>query len=586
LNRLIKIFLTIVFLLGVVLTFRASLTVSDSLKKQLDETHNASKRIEVLVQLAKHYLKSEPDSSIFYAQEALNLSKKSAYQNKLGDIYGLLGDVYVMNDRLSLAEKYYDSCLFFLERDKNISGVAGVLTVLGNINVVLDNTSEALQYYLRALKISSDNKILNRLPYLHLNIGTIQFSANNIIEAQNYYTKALDGFEAVNDSINIARVLSSIGSTYSELNNFELANDYYKKALAIFQKLNSAADIAGMYYNMAILEKKQDLFTEALKYLELSKKNIKEIDYTYAGPRLNISSQVEVELGENYLLLNKLKKAKPHLLKGYTIASENKFLFDTRNASMNLSRLYEQMGIHDSALYFHKIYQEVAEKLINVENIKKLATIEARLKYEQLEKDQELALLAEKENQNRKTRIFVVVIIILILLAAVLMLFLKLGRNRVKRIKLEQTTLQKELEIRNKELTTNVLYQLKKNELILNIIQKLSQSVSKLEPENKKVIEEIIRQLETDSGDEVWKEFEVRFQQVHIDFYKSLTKQFPDLSSNELRLCAFLRLNMNTKDISAITYQSVNSIDVARSRLRNKFNLSKEESLTAFLSRF
>jgi hypothetical protein len=284
--------------------------------------------------------------------------------------------------------------------------------------------------------------------------------------------------------------------------------------------------------------------------------------------------------------LGLLKNAKKHLLKGYDIASKNGFLNDTENASKELAKLYEQLGLFDSALYYHKIYKEKSESLINVENIKKLASLEAQNKYEQLEIKKEIRRKEEQEAQKRKNTLYIIVIIILLLFAAVLILLLKLGRNHVKRVQLEQDSLQKELEVRNKELTTHVLYQLKKNELILNIIKKLSQSVSKLKPENKKVIEDIIRQLETDSGDEVWKEFEVRFQQVHTGFYKDLTKKFPDLSSNELRLCAFLRLNMNTKDISAITYQSVNSIDVARSRLRQKIGLSKEESLSAYLSKF
>ena len=103
-------------------------------------------------------------------------------------------------------------------------------------------------------------------------------------------------------------------------------------------------------------------------------------------------------------------------------------------------------------------------------------------------------------------------------------------------------------------------------------------------PENKKVIEGVIQELNMDSGEEVWKEFEIRFQQVHNDFYKNLVNKYPDLTPNELKLSAFLKLNMNTKDIASITYQSTNSIDVARSRLRHKFGISKEENLVSFLS--
>ena len=68
------------------------------------------------------------------------------------------------------------------------------------------------------------------------------------------------------------------------------------------------------------------------------------------------------------------------------------------------------------------------------------------------------------------------------------------------------------------------------------------------------------------------------------DFYKALNKKFPDLTNNERKLCAFLRLNMSTKEISAITFQSVHSITIARSRLRKKLNITHSDiSLTDFL---
>ena len=83
---------------------------------------------------------------------------------------------------------------------------------------------------------------------------------------------------------------------------------------------------------------------------------------------------------------------------------------------------------------------------------------------------------------------------------------------------------------------------------------------------------------------DVWTEFETYFTKVHPDFYKKLSQQFPDLTPNEKKLCAFLKLNLSTKEISAITYQSVNSIMVSRTRLRKKLNIQGEETnLTNFL---
>ena len=71
--------------------------------------------------------------------------------------------------------------------------------------------------------------------------------------------------------------------------------------------------------------------------------------------------------------------------------------------------------------------------------------------------------------------------------------------------------------------------------------------------------------------------------EVHRDFREKLTSRYPKLTSNERKLCAFVLMNMSTKDISSITYQSPQSIKIARYRLRKKLGMERHENLNAFL---
>jgi DNA-binding CsgD family transcriptional regulator len=102
--------------------------------------------------------------------------------------------------------------------------------------------------------------------------------------------------------------------------------------------------------------------------------------------------------------------------------------------------------------------------------------------------------------------------------------------------------------------------------------------------ENRKVVEDVITELESASRGDTWKEFELRFKEVHSDFYKKLNELYPNLTPSELKLCAFLRLNMSSKDIAAITFLSINGINIARHRLRKKLNIDQDENLITFLS--
>ncbi len=139
--------------------------------------------------------------------------------------------------------------------------------------------------------------------------------------------------------------------------------------------------------------------------------------------------------------------------------------------------------------------------------------------------------------------------------------------------------------MRNKELTTHVMSMIRKNELIRQIAEVLSQSKLNLDDKNRNFINSIIKDLNNIQDESVWEEFEVRYQNVHNEFYDKLQKISPNLSTNERRLCAFLRLNMTTKEISSITGQTLRSIEVARTRLRKKLQLTNSEmSLTEFLT--
>ena len=99
-------------------------------------------------------------------------------------------------------------------------------------------------------------------------------------------------------------------------------------------------------------------------------------------------------------------------------------------------------------------------------------------------------------------------------------------------------------------------------------------------------VSDIIKEMDANMSKESWEEFEFRFNDVHNEFYDNLIKDFPDLTPNELKLCAFLKLNMTSKDIATITYQTNHSITVARHRLRIKLGLERDDNLISFLSKY
>jgi len=147
----------------------------------------------------------------------------------------------------------------------------------------------------------------------------------------------------------------------------------------------------------------------------------------------------------------------------------------------------------------------------------------------------------------------------------------------------DKAILQAELEYQRKQLTIGTLNILKQGQLLQSVIEDVNRLLICTNDEGKKIIHSLISKLNDKSGESVWSEFEVCFENVHSDFYPRLIERIPDISSREKRLCAFLKMNMSTKEIASITFQSQNAIDVAKHRLRKKLGVNSDEDFVNFL---
>lgn len=102
---------------------------------------------------------------------------------------------------------------------------------------------------------------------------------------------------------------------------------------------------------------------------------------------------------------------------------------------------------------------------------------------------------------------------------------------------------------------------------------------------NKSVLVRILRDIDEQLDEhQMWQDFIAQFDAIHGNFISKLAREYPTLTPTELRLCAFLRLPMPSKDIATLYHCSVRSIEKHRERMRKKFGLKHNESLTTFLA--
>jgi DNA-binding CsgD family transcriptional regulator len=148
-------------------------------------------------------------------------------------------------------------------------------------------------------------------------------------------------------------------------------------------------------------------------------------------------------------------------------------------------------------------------------------------------------------------------------------------KNKEEMMRLRNSNLQESVESKNRELAAATMATIKNNKFLQQIIDDLK-SLKSINEINSVLIT-IKRNL--DKGDD-WKFFEDAFNNADQNFLKNLKKLHPNLTRNDLKLCAYLRLNLSTKEIAPLFGISVRSVEIKRYRLRKKMNLNHETSLT------
>ena len=584
-KKIFQIILSLLLFFIFVDSYSQDQAKKDSLIRLIDVEDQDTSKVILYEKLARLYLKTNIDSALVFATKGLYLAEKKNYTYGIGKIYRILGHAMVVNDNLEKAKEYYLNALEQFTIDNKVVSQASIYLVLGNVYYVQNNLPEALNYYIMGERISDSLNLVDLLPHFYNNLAGIYLQLEDYPHTLEYFENALKISELNGDSETSINILTNLAEADYKSNNFDRANMHLEQALQLTEKLSPNKEYKIHIYKVkGEIEIELKNFEKALNYYNNSLELINEMGPGYLGPISIYKADCRIRAGVCYFNLGKYNEAIENLNIGYKLAEESGLVSLQRDAVLYLSEINDSLGNDKTAFSYFKTYKTLYDSIINENTTKKMTQLRMQFEFDKKMKEQEINRIKNEANQKRKEIIlFVIIGGILVILIIFILLFL-LQKNKSKRIYLERKNLELDLDSRNKELTTNVMYLLKKNEFIESISDKLKKAKLYFKPENRAFIDNIVKELESSSTKDTWEEFEVRFQQVHSDFYKKLTDQYPDLSPNDLKLCAFLRLNMSTKEISAITYQSLNTLSTARYRLRKKLGLDDHANLIAFLS--
>ncbi|MHA7057766.1 tetratricopeptide repeat protein [Aquimarina sp. M1] len=532
----------------------------DSLKVIVNQhTAQDTKKVDVLNQIGFEYWIIDPNESLTYGEEALELSKKLTYD----------------------------------------TGIATANRIVGVAYWAQGNQNKALQYLIlsqkKFLSIGNQEGVANTM----LNIGMVYADLKEYDKALKNYNDAIDNFTALNLTGRIATVFTKIGTIHIEKGNLSDARIYISDALKLHNQNNFKYGIAEAHNRLGILYLKEKEFTQAKFHIERSISVGKKI-----GDEDGMISNL-IQYGKLLRLENNYEAAEIHLNLGLKRAQNNHLKKYELLAYEELKELRKQQNKPKEALAFYDAYSKLKDTIFNTEKSKQIAYLEFKSQLEKQEK--ELEYLQEKERINNIVTWSLVFGILIIVVAGFLVLtnvkqrskknrelFEKsnellqsneaLNKQALENSKLKHQELKQQLAFKNKELTSYAINFVQKNELLHNLKSTALLAKNSAPKEKDRLIDELNKTIRQNlTIDKDWEDFKRFFEEVHVGFYANLKAEHPKLSANDLKICSLTRLNLTIKETASILGISPESAKTARYRLRKKLGLHQNQEIFTYL---
>lgn len=565
-------------------------------------------------QLKVFFLKGSFDSSLYnnpeeakeYALEILTISKNVDYKLGVAIAHNSLGMYYDTMEKLDSASIHYQKSY---NQNKIINNLEGITTAMhnmaiiefteGNYKEVLELIDKKIDLQLSAKTIdpiglaqshmlkghtyssrgdynlalkealgalrtfNNMNHVEGKAEALRV-LSTIEYYLNNHKKSIEYALEALPIYKAENNLVYETLTLSYLGSSYYELKKYDTALELLEKSLKLTKQSSSPTGEADVYKLIGKVYIKMNNFQKGYDYLNKSL-NILE--------KAGISDYVSyalIDIGKVFLESNKSKEALSYLDRAILLSEKTedknllKLAFAARaQANENLANSKEAFNdLKTSILYKDSIFN-----LTTSNQIEELRSI-----YDTENKENQITILKQREEVSNLQRLLMGIGLLLSILGFYAV------RQKMKHNRLEKENIASELAFKKKELTTHALHLAKKNEVLEGLKQKAEELKST--DKSKNGYQQLIRTINFDlQDDNNWENFARYFEEVHKDFNGNIKRRYPEVTSNELRLLALLKMNLSSKEIANILNISPEGIKKARYRLRKKLNITTEDSL-------
>lgn len=424
-----------------------SLTVELAFQKQDSSKVETSLRLVSALYNAKSYKKA-----LTYIDNTERLSKLLNHTKGIADVNYYKALIYAHNDDYYNAIDGYNRSRKYYSQLGDTLGIAKVNNSIGLIEIKRGNYSVGLQNSLSAIQTFETRDLKDELSSAYNNLAEAYYNTNQVDKSLEFNIKALAVREQLRDSSGIKTSTRNIANLYSERKEHRKAIEYYEKVLEL---LNPSTDqtlkgeilprIGAEYLRFKDYRKATDYLLEGLSFNRKTNNKDGVLRALNAIGELNIQlknfKSAAIQIDEAHTIANSIDN-KPELLKNYSLHKS----LDSIN------------GKFQSAFFWQGKYYTLKTEL-DKENQPKIPVITKPIKLEPLDeiKDFNTIALQEQNDKNiiefKKLKIISYILGILLLVVLILALFLFVKRKNDLKIKQEIEDKNKDIKIRNIELT-------------------------------------------------------------------------------------------------------------------------------------
>jgi len=524
-SRLIIILLTFILLIN-----------SNILNASVDESDKEKDSISYYSNLAiKFYSKDSFDASFRAINKVFELGDSIENKKIFATLYSIKGYLYLNRGSSLKAIECFSKTRLIGNETNDIQMQISALHGLGRVNITTKNNDSAYYYLEEGLKLAKVHGFTRAQAILYNALGIFNQSINKYEESLSNFIRFDSISTILEDSLSILYAKVNIGEAYLNLNQIDSASKYNKIAENINKSINNAqakASILGNYGRLFSLQ------GEYNKSIELINKSMK----------VSFDNNFSSFIIENYYMLIKdYKKI------GNTLVA---------------IKVYEELDQYKDSLY-------------KANNQKNIEALQSQLI---LEEKTAKALYWQQKYKNRNILLALMISVSLLIIILLFLLLKRIKENKKKHSE-ETKNLTFEIDEKNRELVT-LLISRNQRKTAFDSITKTIDSIS-----NEKDISKVQNSLselkrDLDKSDQIgnrWESFKIHFEKVHPDFFNSLKKIQPDLTQSELRMCAYIKMNLTSKEIANLQNISTRSIQTNRYRLKKKLSLSPNTNLINYI---